>query len=83
MQNATCQDPIAEALDLAGQLDAVPETGADPDLIVDAAASLRLLCCLLDVGGAARGGEGEPCERTATGAALLSTPHGNHGDNQQ
>lgn len=47
MQNATCQDPIAEALDLAGQLDAVPETGADPDMIVEAAVTIRLLCCLL------------------------------------
>jgi len=40
-------DYIAEALALADQLDAVPDTGADPDLIVEAAASLRLLCCLL------------------------------------
>lgn len=47
MENVDCQDHIAEALDLAGQLDAVPETGADPDLIVDAAATIRLLCCLL------------------------------------
>lgn len=38
---------VAEALALADQLDAVPDTGADPDLIVEAAASLRLLCCLL------------------------------------
>jgi len=40
-------DYIAEALVLADKLDAVPDTGADPDLIVDAAASLRLLACLL------------------------------------
>ncbi len=87
MQNITCQDQsadfVAEALALADRLDAVPDTGADPDLIVEAAASLRLLCCLLDVGGAAHGGEGERSERTATGAALLFTPHGNHGDNLQ
>jgi len=83
MRHVTCQVYIAEALALADKLDAVPDTGADPDLIVEAAASLRLLCCLLDVGSAARGGEGELCERTATGAALLFPPHGNHGDNQQ
>jgi len=83
MPNVICHDYIAEALALADKLDAVPDTGADPDLILAAAASLRLLCCLLDVGGAARGGEGERSERTPTGAALLSTPHGNHGDNQQ
>ncbi len=40
-------DYIAQALVLADKLDAVPDTGADPDLIVDAAASLRLLCCLI------------------------------------
>jgi len=80
---AVHQQAVVEALAVADQLDAVPDTGADPDLIVEAAASLRLLCCLLDVCGVARGGEGEPRERTATGAALLFTPHGNHGDNQQ
>lgn len=47
MPNVICHDYIVEALALADQLDAVPDTGADPDLIVDAAASLRLLCCLI------------------------------------
>lgn len=47
MPNVICHDYIAEALALADKLDAVPDTGADPDLIVDAAASLRLLCCLI------------------------------------
>ena len=34
---------MPEALRLADELDAVPETGADPDLIQDAAAELRRL----------------------------------------
>ena len=33
----------AEALRLADELDAVPETGADPDLIQESAAELRRL----------------------------------------
>ena len=74
MENVDCQDHIAEARALADQLDAVPETGADPDLIVDAAASLRLLAELLDVAGAAHGAEAAPRAGTATGAAL-ATPH--------
>lgn len=39
---------VLQFLEVADQLDAVPDIGADPDLIVEAAASLRLLCCLLD-----------------------------------
>jgi len=74
MRHVTCQVYIAEALALADKLDAVPDTGADPDLIVDAAASLRLLACLLDVAGAAHGAEAERSEGTAPGAAL-ATPH--------
>jgi len=35
------------------------------------------------VAGAAHGAEAAPRAGTATGAALLFTPHGNHGDNQQ
>ncbi len=65
---------VAEALALADQLDAVPDTGADPDLIVEAAASLRLFACLLEVAGAEHGAEAERSEGTATGAAL-ATPH--------
>ena len=60
MQTITCQDrnaatssvcrsEAAQALAIADQLDVVPDTGADPDLIVNAAASLRLMAFLLDM----------------------------------
>lgn len=38
-----------EALRLADELDAIPETGADPDLIQEAAAELRRLHAQRDV----------------------------------
>ena len=81
MNASSCQQAIVEALALADQLDNVPEVGADPDLIVEASASLRFLCTLLDVAGAEHG-TGQAQRRTVTGAALAVHPHGNHGDNQ-
>ena len=73
---------ILQACALADQFDAMPDTFADLDLIVEASASLRLLCCLLDVDGA-DAGTGQAQRRTVTGAALATPPHGNHGDNLQ
>ena len=64
---------LVQFLAIADQLDAVPEVGADPDLIVEAAAALRLLACLLTVDGADTG-TGQAQRRTVTGAAL-ATPH--------
>lgn len=74
METVNCQAAISEALALADQLDAVPEVGADPDLIVEASASLRLLCCLLGVAGAEHGGAHARSAGALTGAAL-ATPH--------
>ena len=76
-------DPVSEALAIADQLDAALETGAAPDLIVSAAASLRLLCCLLDVDGAEHGGAHPRSGGAPARAALAAPPHGNHGDNLQ
>ena len=74
METVHCQAAISEALALADQLDAVPEVGAYPDLIVEASASLRLLCCLLGPAGADYGATVAPRATLATGAAL-ATPH--------
>ena len=73
MNASTCQEATREALALADRLDAVPEVGADPDLIVDAAASLRFLCCLLEQASDEHG-TGQAQRRTVPGAAL-ATPH--------